>query len=282
MHLLTIASLTLREAARRRVFAAVAVVTVLAITVTGWGMAKIHESLLARHANSYELVGTFPILVLLMAYMFSVVLGVGAAFIAAPAIASDVDSGVVLALLPRPIRRSDLVLGKWLALAVLVVCYTFCVGALQLLLVHALSGYLPPHPVVALTFLSAEALLLLTLALALGTRLPPIAAGIVAVVLFGLTWIGGIAQSIALALRNESVIHATTIVSLILPTDAMWRSAAYALEPAAMAAAALTDLGRQSPFTVGAPPPTAFAWWTLAWVVAALSIAVVSFQRRDL
>jgi ABC-type transport system involved in multi-copper enzyme maturation permease subunit len=282
MNLLTIASLTLRETVRRRVLAAVGILTVLAVSLTAWGMWRLHATMLARNVPSVEILGAFSILVLLLAYMFSVVLGVGAAFVAAPAIAADVDSGVVLALLPRPIRRSDFVLGKWTALVGLVVVYTLAVGALELGVVRAISGYVPPHPFQALVLLAAEAVVLLTLALLLGTRLPPLAAGIVAVVLFGFGWVGGVAQSIALALRNEGVVHATTVLNLLLPTDALWRTAAYALEPAALAAAALTDIRRESPFVVGSPPPAAFEWWAAGWALVVLAAAVVSFQRRDL
>ena len=282
MNLLTILSLTLREAARRRVLTAVALLTLLALALTAWGMSALHGAMLRRGDSEAEAHAAFSILVLLLAYMFSVVLGVGAALAAAPAIASDVDSGVVLAMLPRPMRRADFVLGKWLALALMVVAYTFGAGLLELAVVHAVSGYWPPRPLVGLTFLASEALVLLTLALLLGTRLAPLAAAIVAVVLFGLGWIAGVAQTVALALQNEAVVRATTAFSLVLPTDAMWRGAAYALEPAVLAAAALADTRRSAPFIVGAPPPTPFAWWTAGWIAVALIAAVISFQRRDL
>jgi ABC-type transport system involved in multi-copper enzyme maturation permease subunit len=282
MNLLTIASLTLREAARRRVLAAVAILTVVAIGLTAWGLSKLAETMRAHGNTTTEVAGTFAMLTLVLGYMFSVVLGVGASFIAAPSIASDAESGVLLSILPRPIRRSDVVLGKWLALVLLVGGFAFVAGALELLVLHAISGYSPPHPFIGLAFLAAESIVLLTLALCLGTRLPPIAAGITAVVAFGLAWIGGITQSIALALQNTSVLHATTLLSLILPTDAMWRSAAYAFEPAIMAAAALADTHSQAPFAVASPPPAAFEWWTLAWVLAVLSVAIVSFNRREL
>ncbi len=277
MSLLTIASLTLRETVRRRVLAVVAALTIVTIGLTAWGIVKLHATMVQRGDHTFVL-ASFAILVLLLAYMFSIVLGVGASFIAAPAVAADVDSGVALAMLPRPIRRSDFVLGKWLALVGLLVAYAFAVGGLELGIVAAIAGYAPPHPFRALSFMAAESVVLVTLALALGTRLPPIAAGIVAVVLFGVTWAGGIAQSIALALHNTSVEHATTILNLLLPTDALWRSASYALEPAAIAVSA----PHESPFLVSAPPPLAYAWWTAGWVVAVLAAAVVSFNRRDL
>jgi hypothetical protein len=44
----------------------------------------------------------------------------------------------------------------------------------------------------------------------------------------------------------------------------------------------MTDVTRESPFLVSAPPPAAYIWWTLGWLAAVLAAAVVSFNRRDL
>jgi ABC-type transport system involved in multi-copper enzyme maturation permease subunit len=263
------------------VLASAAVLTVLAIAFSTWGIWRLHATMLERMSAASAL-ASFAIVVLLLAYMFSIILSAGSAFIAAPAIASEVESGVVLAMLPRPIRRSDLVLGKWLALALLIVVFTLIVGSIELGIVRLLTGFGPPHPLRGLGFIAAEAVLLMTLALLLGTRLPAVAAAIVTVVLFGITWAGGIAQAIALTLHNQSVLNATTAINLLLPTDALWRSAAFALEPVALAAAAVTDLTRQSPFIVGSAPPPAMLYWSILWLGGALVAAVISFQRRDL
>src|SRR5580704_15253365 len=99
MNLLTIASLTLRELARRRVLAAVAGLTAIAVGLTAWGMWKIAATETER-GEPAMILASFAILVLVLAYMFSVVIALGAAFVAAPAIASDIESGVVLAILP--------------------------------------------------------------------------------------------------------------------------------------------------------------------------------------
>ena len=188
----------------------------------------------------------------------------------------------MLAILPRPIRRSDIVVGKWLALALLLAVAAAVIAAVELAVVRAITGYLPPHPERAVPFLIGESIVLLTLGLFLSTRMAPIAGGIVAVVLFGVAWIAGIAQSLGLVFHNTALVHATTAVGLLVPTDGLWRAAAFNLEPAVLAAAALTDVDRQSPFLVGAPPPAAFLWWAAAWVAVVLTIAVLSFQRRDL
>src|SRR3984957_18204280 len=121
--MLTIVTLTLREAVRRRVLASAAVLTVLAIAFSTWGIWRLHATMLERMSAASAL-ASFAIVVLLLAYMFSIILSAGSAFIAAPAIASEVESGVVLAMLPRPIRRSALVLGKCLVVGLLTVVFT--------------------------------------------------------------------------------------------------------------------------------------------------------------
>ena len=61
--------------------------------------------------------------------MFSFVLAMSAAFLAAPAIASDVETGTVHAMLARPLRRAELVVGRWLGLSIVIGAYAVAVGA---------------------------------------------------------------------------------------------------------------------------------------------------------
>jgi ABC-type transport system involved in multi-copper enzyme maturation permease subunit len=53
----------------------------------------------------------------MLAFMFSFVLAMTAVFAASPAIGPDIENGLLLAVLARPIRRSEVLLGRWLGLA---------------------------------------------------------------------------------------------------------------------------------------------------------------------
>jgi ABC-type transport system involved in multi-copper enzyme maturation permease subunit len=281
MPVLILARLALFETVRRRLLLAVAILTVLLMGLSGWGFTSLTNQHWALHT---EFLATVSILVIAIAYMFSIILAVGAAFMAAPALASDIESGVVLSILPRPIRRSDLVLGKWLGLALLLVSFTVVASYIEITIVKAVTGYWPPHPGRAVLFMSGEGLVLMTLALLLSTRLSPMTGGVVAVVLFGITWIAGIAGTLGQAINNTTLIHAGTVVNLILPTDGLWRGAAYYLEPAALVA--LTQSGEarglSGPFSASAPPPTSFLIWAVAWVIVVLGVSVLRFNQRDL
>jgi ABC-type transport system involved in multi-copper enzyme maturation permease subunit len=221
----------------------------------------------------------------LLAWGFSIVLAVSAAFLAAPAIAADVESGLLLALLPRPLRRSDIVLGKWLGLAILLSGYTLVTAALEFTMIRMLSGYLPPHPLLATVFLVGESLVLMTLALWASTTFASMTGGVIGVAAFGIAWISGMTSMIASALDNQTLVHVGTVVSLLLPTDGLWRSAVYYLQPAAIiaVAGAAASSGRiAGPFGVTAPQPPAYIVWCIGWLIVVLGLAVRSFGRRDI
>ena len=74
-------------------------------------------------------------------------------------------------MLARPIRRADLVVGRWIGLAAIVVFYAALSGLLEMWAVRLVSGYLPPNPLLAVAFLSAQAIVLLTFAMLLSTPL---------------------------------------------------------------------------------------------------------------
>lgn len=281
MPLLAIASLTLREAARRRVILAVGLLSLLVIGLSGWGFERLHAmSIVEGRPSPAQAAATYAILVIMLAQMFSFVLAVGAAFLAAPSIAGEVESGVALVVLPRPIRRSDVLLGKWLGLSVLLALYAFGAGGLELIVVRLITGYVPPHPIVALGFIAFQAIALLTLALAFSTRLASITGGIIALVLYGVSWLAQPGSTAAAIFHNEGLQHACTAITLLVPTGGLWRGAAFALEPVLIAAMSGTTQGA-NPITVSTPPTTPFLIWSAGWIVAILLLGIWSFNKRD-
>jgi ABC-type transport system involved in multi-copper enzyme maturation permease subunit len=290
MAILTIARMTLREASRRRLVLAVFILTAILGVLTGWAFHRLLQLPCSSRGgvqvacSASELRIIAATLLILLAFMFSFVLAVGAAFIGAPTIATDIESGVLLAVLPRPIRRSDVVLGKWLGLGTLIAAYAGLACGMEFVIAKIALGYVPPHPVIAIVFLVAEALTVLTLTLAASTKIPAMTCGIVVVVLFGLTWMSGIAGAVGAAFHTQAIENVGTVGSLIFPTDGLWRAAIYNLEPVAVLAAgsAVSREASGNPFFVTSGPSTAYLLWALGWGAVVLSIAVWSFSRREL
>jgi ABC-type transport system involved in multi-copper enzyme maturation permease subunit len=283
--MIVIARLTVRELFRRRVVWVLAALTVVSVALVGWGLDRLVD--LARENESTELeirIGVSQVLILI-AFMFSFVLAMTAAFVGAPAIGGDLESGVAYAILARPLRRADMLIGRWIGSAIVVAAYAAASGLLAIGVAVLVSGYGPPEPLLAVAFLAGEALILLTLTLALGSVLPSIAAGAIAVVGFGLGWIAGVMAGVATALGVEGLKGVAEVSRWILPTDGLWRGVIYGLEPplvALIAAGRAPNLVEANPFYAATPPPLAFVIWSVAWMATVLGLATWRFARRDL
>jgi len=289
MAVLIIARLTLREASRRRLLFAVAVLTVIIGLVSDWGFHRLLQLPCGPNYAPHPCAPTdlklaAGTLLILLLFMFSFVLALGAAFLGAPSIATEVESGIMLAILPRPIRRGEVVLGKWLGLTILISLYAGLACGIEFVIVKYALNYVPPHPILAVVFIVAEAVAVLSLTLLGSTRIPAMTCGIIVLVLFGMTWIAGVVGAVGAAFHSRAIENIGTISSLILPTDGLWREAIYNLEPVALVVAS-SSLGREAsgnPFFVSSAPPTAYLVWAAVWIAGMLALAAWSFTRRDL
>ena len=282
--ILTIARLTIAETSRRRILAVLLGLTVVSVALTTWGIERLVSLAREGETNDLEIALGVSQVLILVAFMFSFVLAMTAAFLGAPAIAADLESGVAHAMLARPIRRADLVIGRWLGLVAVISAYAAASGMLEIAAVRLVSGYAPPQPLLAVGFLAAQAVVLLTFAMLLSTRLPAIAGGAICVVLFGLGWMAGVFAGIGRFFDAGPLVAAAEASRWLLPSDGLWRGTIYALEPSVViaGAAGVGEASDANPFFASAPPPVEFLAWSAVWIVAVLALAVFSLRSRDL
>ena len=285
--LLVIVRLTILDAFRRRILWVLFFLTVVVVGLSGIGFERLVS--IARDHGSSELTIQLGVsqMLIVVAFMFSFILAMTAAFIGAPAVSSDIDSGVLLAILARPIGRSTFLAGRWLGLALVAGLYALASGLLEIGAMKLASGYGPPDPLGAAGAIALQAVLVLTLTLLFSTRLPSIAGGAIAVVLFGLCWMAGVLGGLGLYLKADLMEQIAAVSRAILPTDGIWRGAIFALEPQVVIAVA-SDSGRSSealaanPFYASSGLAPEYLAWVGAWFVIVLGLAVLSFRRREL
>lgn len=281
-----VAALTVREALRRRLGWALLGLTALVVVVTGWGFDRFVELAHADGIPEPQLRLAVSQLLIVVAFMFSFVLATIAVVFGCPAIAGDVESGVALAMLARPLRRAELVTGRWLGLVAIVATYAVVAGAAELVVCARVTGWVPPAPAAAVLFLAGEGVVLLTFALALSARLSMITGGAIAVVLFGLAWVLGILGRFAAVFGIASLEQAAALSQRILPSDVFWAGAAASLEPtsAQLGQAGLAGAiaqGRFGPFSVSGGPGIPELAWSVGWIGIVLIAAVLLFERRE-
>jgi ABC-type transport system involved in multi-copper enzyme maturation permease subunit len=278
---LIIAGLTLREAFRRRVVLALAALTVVLLAVSGWGFSRLVAESGGSTLTSGEARLTASIMLNLVMFGFSLIAALGTAFLAGPTLAGETESGIALAVLARPIRRSAFLLGKWLGLVAFGSGFVVLAGLAQCIVVRQTADYWPPDPAVALALLAAQTILLLTLAVLLSTAISPMASGVITVGLFGATWIAGVVGGIGAALDNASVERVGTISRMLLPTDGLWRGAMNAFQDPS----AIVQMGNDAqafPFLSAASLTVTYLAWAAVWVAMIWALASASFLRKNL
>jgi ABC-type transport system involved in multi-copper enzyme maturation permease subunit len=175
-----------------------------------------------------------------------------------------------------------------LGYAIMIAAYIVAMTGLILLVARLIAGYEVPDPTHALLLMLLEGVLLLTLSLFGSTLMPTLANGVVVFTLLGLAWLAGVIEFVGRLLQNASdptgssaMVNVGTAVSLLLPSDALWRGASYYLESPSL----LAMLGAARggiPFFSATPPASALIVWSLGYVLVVLGGAVLAFRSRDL
>ncbi|MGQ9555238.1 MAG: ABC transporter permease, partial [Anaerolineae bacterium] len=191
-------------------------------------------------------------------------------------ISGEIASHTIHSIVSKPLRRWEVMLGKWLGFALMISGYVLLMAGGVAGIAWAISGTLVHNLPQALATFILEGLVLLSLTLLGGTRLSTMANGVMVFTLFGLAFLGGWTEQIGSLLGNESAVKIGIISSLILPTEALWRRIAHLVQPPRLTSFGMTPF---SPFSV---PSTAMVIYAILYALAALAVAIRSFEQRDL
>jgi ABC-type transport system involved in multi-copper enzyme maturation permease subunit len=270
-----------REALRRRLVAAFALISVGLVALSAWGFDRLSH---AASLTSGEQRLSEPQALIVFMFMFSFVVALSASAMGSPVIGADAESGILQTLVARPLRRSEILLGKWLGLAAVLAGYAAVVSALEFGVVKIVSGYAPPDPVVVALYHILQGAALLSLALVLSVRLSPIAAGVVGIAAFGCAWLAGVVGALGTDFHISALRAVGSVGRYVLPTDGLWHGAIYYLEPHSFITSSLSRVGDAGgdPFFASAAPSAAYLVFVACWFAVVLAVGVVAFERREL
>jgi len=200
------------------------------------------------------------------------------ALVSADTLAGEIGSGTIQALVTKPVRRAEIVLGKWLGFAGLLALYLLLMAGGVLAVVYALARYRVPNPATGIGIMYLESLLIMTITLACSSTISTLATGGTVFGLYGVAFIGGWVEQIGAALKNQTAINIGIISSLIMPSEALFRRAAFEMtSPVAQA----LGLSFGPSFVISIPSPAMVVYAAL-YLAVMLAVAVRQFGRRDL
>ncbi|MCS7051085.1 MAG: ABC transporter permease [Thermomicrobium sp.] len=285
MKALVIARLTFREGLRKKLVLGVVLLSLVFVVLYVWGFhlfVQDWQTMEARRAARgatttlpYEVFASA--MVLLGLWTVNFLAGVMTIFAAVGTIASEIEQGTLHAIVPKPIRRWEIVLGKWLGYATMLVVYIGVMVAAVVVTARFVGGYAPPNVLQAYALIVLVALLLLSLTILGSTLFSTVANGVIVFMLYGMAITGGLVEQIGTALDNDVLVRIGVLSSLLVPSDSMWRLASYLVQPRI----AVNFLG-PNPFGTTVPPSSLAVWYSVGYTTILLFLAMARFQRRDL
>ena len=294
MALLLITRFTLQEAIRRRLFLAVIILSALLLVAF---IILLSVAINLFQSNSSANGGTlspqlfllsggvfFDILMIWLVYLLSSLLTI---VLTAGMISGEVEAGTFAVIVPKPISRTEIVIGKWLGSALILVVYTALMFFAFLAVIYWKTGYWPPQSFGALGTLELGMLALLGLTTIGSAFVPTIVNGAIVLVLFIGAPVASLVQFVVQVItpaQSQVLRNIATVINLIIPTDALWHCTSFFLLPSedAFPILGLSTNSFNTPFTSTQPVATALLIWVAFYILVLPLIAILRFQRRDL
>jgi ABC-type transport system involved in multi-copper enzyme maturation permease subunit len=281
MTALPVTRVSLREAISRRLVVIGLVLSAGYLALFSFGFNALYTRV-AEEADRLAVGLAASVMTILGLYVVRFLAALLAIFLSSSAVASEIDSGVLHAVLARPLSRTSWLAQRWLAFVLISVGYVLLMTGAITAIARGVAGYAPLSVGRALLVLALELAVLLSLGLLTSTTWSAVTSGVITFSLFGVAWLAGIIELIGTQLGNEAMRTAGIVTSLIVPSDALWRGASYYLQSPSIIALAGQDIGGGNPFTGSAPPTTALIVWSIGYVAVLLVIAAWRLRRRDL
>ena len=274
----TVAHHTLSEARRRRIATAAALCGAAFLTVFATAIFFAYRELirLNQYHSFLERQAFLTFLSVAGLYAANFLCVLFAVLLPVDTLSGEIDSGVMHTLASKPVRRAEILLGKWLGHAAIVSGYLLMLTGGVVITVKAIAGLMPLDLELALPLMLLQVLLLMSVTIAGGTRLTTVTNGVMALGFYGIAFVGGWMEQVGAIGQIESVKTVGIVASLISPPDSLWRLAAYHLQPAIV-----RDIAPLVFSTASVPTPL-MVWWAAAFLVLTLVWGVRSFNRRAL
>ncbi len=276
-----LARMTFREAVRKKMIWAVVLLTTLFVAFFGWGVVRFKATWDARAAaRSFRFPITFnqavdlnTAVAVFIIFFLAAVMGI---FAAIGTISGEVDGGTFQAILPKPIRRWEVVLGKWLGYAVMLALYIMLTMAAVATEVGIITGHVPAGTWRATLVLIVAAWWLLALTVLGSTIFATMANGIICYMIYAFGLAATIVEAMGQLFQIRAMENAGLVLSLLFPSQRIYNYANYLIQPATN----FSFGGSGGPSS--APPSGAVVPFAVGYLVLLIVGACFVFRKKDL
>ncbi len=191
-------------------------------------------------------------------------------------LSGEIASGTIQAVVTKPVPRWQVLIGKWLGFVGMLTAYiAIMVGGVNAV-TYVMARVTARHLLSGFLLMWMESVILLSVTFAFAAYFSTLTSGILALGLHGLAFIGGWIEQLGAITQTGRAVTVGVIASVIMPSEALWRRAAFEMQ------SPMANAIRVSPFTTLSVPSTAMVFYAALYVAIALALAIRRFSRRDL
>jgi Cu-processing system permease protein len=273
-----IARLTFREAVRRWVVWVALGLGVLFLLVYAIGFHEIEKDMMNQRGSGGRLltVEIHNFFLLAGMYVVNFLTSIMTVLTSVDTLSGEISSGTIHTVVSKPVPRWQIVLGKWLGFTGMLTLYLLLMAGGVTLVGILVADTVVPNLIQGWLLMWLTILLLLGVSLLGGTMLSTLANGVMVFGLYGVAFIGGWIEQFGAFLNNQAAVNVGIVTSLLLPSEAMWRRAAFEMQ------SPLVNAIGVSPFASNTAPSLMMVGYAVLYVVVVLFLAIRQFHRRDL
>lgn len=191
-------------------------------------------------------------------------------------IAGEITSGTIHAIATKPLPRWQILLGKCIGFAGMVALFVALLFCGTIAEGYWIGGVIVQHPLRGVLLIFLECMIALSVTLLFGTWFSTLTNGVIVLGLLGLAFMGGWLEQMSGFTEGSRLAMVGIVSSLIMPSEAIWRRAAFEME------SPLAGSLQFSPFADVSVPSLTMIAYALVYLAAALGIALYHFYHRDL
>jgi len=271
-----VAGMTFREAARKKILWTALIAGLGFLAVFGIGLHYQIQDFAAGNTApflQYQMLGGMLMIGLYTMDLLAVVMTI---LTSVDTISGEITSGTIQAIATKPVARWQVLVGKWLGFVGMLAIYVVLMFGGTVAITYWVAGVTPRNPVAGALLVFLECLLALTVTFMFGTWFSTLTNGVIVLGLHGLAFMGGWLEQMSGLSQSSRLVTVGIVTSLIMPSEAIWRRAAFEME------SPLAGSLQFSPFADVSVPSVAMIVYAGAYLIVALEVAVYHFQERDL
>lgn len=277
--MLTIAALTFREVVRRRILLVTIVLAVAFLSLYGIGVHYGYQDMTGSHYDGPMNVLIAPMFLSIGLYFGSFIIAFLAVMAAVGSVSGEIENGIIYAVVPSPVRRVDIILGKFIGYSLMLSVFASLFYVAVLLIVHYNTGLDAPVRAGAIALFCLQPVILLAVTMFGTTFLSTLANGIACFMLYAVGVVGGMLEQIGILVKSQVLVNIGIISSLLMPADSVYRKIVFTLLSAPGASLSSIMMG---PFGSCSEPSVWMLVYTGLYILFFLAMASIIFSRKDI